>query len=71
MGRLNRIFLALFMLVSVGCGVKGRPLPPLNPAPIGRGEPTYKDSSKQKNVKKYRPIAEEEEEENSSESESP
>lgn len=28
----------------VGCGVKGKPQPPLNPAPIGRGEPTYQDS---------------------------
>lgn len=28
----------------MGCGVKGKPQPPLNPAPIGRGEPTYQDS---------------------------
>lgn len=24
-------------MTMIGCGVKGRPLPPLNPAPIGDG----------------------------------
>lgn len=42
-------FLLLVLAVNisfgiVGCGVKGKPQPPLNPAPIGRGEPTYQDS---------------------------
>lgn len=36
----------LFMLLSLGCGVKGRPLPPLNPAPLGHGEPLAKDPQK-------------------------
>lgn len=30
----------LFLLTS--CGVKGDPLPPLKPAELGRGRPTYK-----------------------------
>lgn len=42
---LNRLLILLLSTVSVSCGVKGRPLPPLNPAPIGRGEPTYKTTT--------------------------
>ena len=30
-----------------GCGVKGKPLPPLEPAEIGRGAPTYKRAAEQ------------------------
>lgn len=53
-------FLFLITLLIAGCGVKGVPLPPLVPAPIGRGEPTYseatqkssKDKKKEKNVNK-------------------
>jgi hypothetical protein len=33
-------FFAVFCLS--GCGVKGDPLPPLIPAELGRGRPTYK-----------------------------
>jgi hypothetical protein len=29
------------------CGVKGKPLPPLEPAEIGRGAPTYKRAAQQ------------------------
>ncbi|MDZ4083102.1 MAG: hypothetical protein U1E10_09210 [Bdellovibrionales bacterium] len=41
--------LSLGLLVSsgVGCGVKGKPLPPLEPAQIGRGAPTYKRTAEQ------------------------
>ncbi|KHD88590.1 MAG: hypothetical protein OM95_08810 [Bdellovibrio sp. ArHS] len=47
MEHLNKILLVCGMLmIFAGCGVKGRPLPPLNPAPLGRGEPTYKESAK-------------------------
>ncbi len=42
---LNKLVIFLFLVLSVSCGVKGRPLPPLNPAPIGRGEPTYKTTT--------------------------
>lgn len=45
MGRLINIVLLFVVCAGVlGCGVKGRPLPPLNPAPLGRGEPTFKES---------------------------
>ncbi|CAN5387697.1 hypothetical protein BH10BDE1_BH10BDE1_22700 [soil metagenome] len=30
-----------------GCGVKGKPLPPLEPAEIGRGAPTYRRAAEQ------------------------
>lgn len=29
------------MLLLEGCGVKGKPLPPLTPPVLGRGEPNY------------------------------
>lgn len=32
---------------AVACGVKGKPLPPLEPASIGRGAPTYKRAAEQ------------------------
>ena len=32
----------LYLLIQVGCGVKGDPLPPERPAELGRGKPTYK-----------------------------
>lgn len=34
-------------LLLGGCGVKGKPLPPLEPAEIGRGAPTYKRAAEQ------------------------
>lgn len=47
---LRREFLLLLCAVqvlAVGCGVKGKPLPPLEPAQIGRGAPTYKRTAEQ------------------------
>ncbi|WP_347358384.1 hypothetical protein [Bdellovibrio sp.] len=53
MEHLNKtILLAVLTLAISGCGVKGRPLPPLNPAPLGRGEPTFKDATPTTPVKK-------------------
>ncbi|AFX99754.1 lipoprotein [Bdellovibrio bacteriovorus] len=50
---LNKILLfAVLALAVSACGVKGRPLPPLNPAPLGRGEPTFKDANQAPNPKK-------------------
>ncbi len=40
----------VFVLVAIsaaGCGVKGKPLPPLQPAEIGRGVPTYKRTAEE------------------------
>lgn len=46
MEHLNKNYLlCVVVLALAGCGVKGRPLPPLQPPPLGTGEPTYKDST--------------------------
>jgi hypothetical protein len=41
--RLKGVFLILAsfsIFIHIGCGVKGKPLPPLNPPALGRGEPS-------------------------------
>ncbi|MGE0631339.1 MAG: hypothetical protein AB7O96_02955 [Pseudobdellovibrionaceae bacterium] len=44
-----RFSVFLFMLFGLcACGVKGKPLPPLTPTEIGRGEPTYQGATKTK-----------------------
>lgn len=45
--RLQTSFFALLVILISGCGVKGKPLPPLEPAEIGRGAPTYKRAAEQ------------------------
>lgn len=74
MEHLNKKILTLLISFSVGglsaCGVKGRPLPPLNPAPMGRGEPTYKETNQKKPVKKYT-SQKEDDEKTSAEAEEP
>lgn len=47
-------FLAVLFLIPLlgGCGVKGVPLPPLSPAPIGRGEPTFSKATENLQIKK-------------------
>jgi predicted small lipoprotein YifL len=51
---LNRFLFAMTLVIGLaGCGVKGAPLPPLNPAPLGRGEPTYSETTK-KDLQKRR-----------------
>ena len=37
----------ILTVTAVSCGVKGKPLPPLEPAEIGRGAPTYKRAAEQ------------------------
>ncbi|QDK36138.1 hypothetical protein [Bdellovibrio sp. NC01] len=65
---LNKVFLTVFLCAGIaGCGVKGSPLPPLNPAPLGRGEPTYSDAQKSSKDKKRPNRNQELEERNSSE----
>jgi hypothetical protein len=35
-------YLILFLtFLNLSCGVKGKPLPPLTPPALGRGEPNY------------------------------
>lgn len=41
--KIKIILLIAFFLTS--CGVKGRPQPPQKAPPIGRGEPTYSQST--------------------------
>ncbi|UOF00356.1 lipoprotein [Bdellovibrio reynosensis] len=61
MERLNNIFLAMVVVFGLSaCGVKGKPLPPLNPAPIGHGKPILKEAEQKKYQKKYRSLEDEE-----------
>lgn len=61
MERLNNIFLAMTVAFGLSaCGVKGKPLPPLNPAPIGQGKPVFKEAEQKKYQKKYRSLEDEE-----------
>jgi len=39
------VFATFFALAA--CGVRGRPQPPLTPAEIGRGQPTFKRSTEE------------------------
>lgn len=48
MDQLNRFLFFVLLLAVAGCGVKGRPLPPLTPPTLGRGEPTYSEATKKK-----------------------
>lgn len=52
MANLNNWLLIIVIVTSLGCGVKGRPLPPLNPAPIGSGEPVFKEPPNKKKQNK-------------------
>ena len=55
---LARLSLILVLTTLMGCGVKGRPLPPLNPAPIGFGEPRAQGPGAAKPNKKTPPLTE-------------
>lgn len=35
------ILVSAIVFLITACGVKGKPLPPLEPPPIGTGEPAY------------------------------
>lgn len=48
MDQLNKFLIVVLAVAFVGCGVKGRPLPPLTPPTLGRGEPTYSEATKKK-----------------------
>lgn len=54
------IFLSLFLVFgSAGCGVKGRPLPPDQEAPIGRGRPSFQGATEAKEGMPLKPEGEE------------
>ncbi|MFN7825000.1 MAG: hypothetical protein ACK5P6_06540 [Pseudobdellovibrionaceae bacterium] len=61
-----RLLICLIMTYSLGCGVKGKPLAPLQPTPIGRGEPSFQKAAEQIQLspkKKAKPPGDWEEEE--------
>lgn len=70
MERLSKSFLVIAILLQSACGVKGKPLPPLQPAHLGRGEPTFTEADKKATTSKkrlYRLYRDENETENSEE----
>lgn len=44
------LLLISILFVYTSCGVKGDPSPPLEPANIGRGKPSYKKVGKELNI---------------------
>jgi predicted small lipoprotein YifL len=42
------LFTILIVFDLAACGVKGKPLPPLEPPSIGIGEPTYLNKKEEK-----------------------
>ncbi len=42
----KKICVLVLFAFAAGCGVKGRPVPPQTPPPLGRGEPMYKETKK-------------------------
>lgn len=41
------LWLSMLSFVFVGCGVRGRPQPPLTPPEIGRGQPSFKRATEE------------------------
>ena len=48
----KKIFFYLFLVFFSACGVKGRPLPPLEPVPLGTGQPHYSKAVQDLQIKK-------------------
>ncbi|WP_413289523.1 hypothetical protein [Bdellovibrio sp. HCB337] len=48
------LFASLIIFAITACGVKGKPLPPLEPPPIGTGEPTYLNKKDEKKTNQKR-----------------
>jgi hypothetical protein len=43
-------------LALAGCGVKGKPQPPLEPPLIGRGEPVFSEATQDIQIQKKAPV---------------
>lgn len=41
------LFILMIVHVLSGCGVRGKPQPPLRPPEIGRGQPTFKRATEE------------------------
>lgn len=67
MAHLNKSLILITICFQVACGVKGKPLPPLQPAHLGRGEPTFTEAEKKSESEKKRAFQEEKENEDSEE----
>ena len=52
---MTKILVLLLSLLISACGVKGKPLPPIEPVPLGRGEPNYSSAAKEIQIKKKKP----------------
>lgn len=49
MERMTKTFFSIFIAIGMtSCGVKGKPLAPLEPPPIGNGEPLYLNKKDEK-----------------------
>jgi hypothetical protein len=43
-----RLICLIFLFFAISCGVKGKPLPPLEPPFIGNGKPTQSEANAKK-----------------------
>lgn len=46
----------IFALLALGCGVKGKPLPPEEPPVLGRGEPNFLKATEKIKLKPKPPV---------------
>lgn len=47
--------LGFFSALLIGCGIKGKPQPPLTPPVLGRGEPNFSKATEGLKIKKKPP----------------
>ncbi len=50
------IKILIFALLCTGCGVKGKPQPPLTPALMGRGQPSYSKATESVKIPKAKKV---------------
>lgn len=53
--------MGLLVLALSACGVKGEPLPPDKPTPVGRGRPTYRRATEGIQLQKHQSVDEDDE----------
>lgn len=52
---MKKFSISILLFILSACGVKGKPLPPLEPVPLGRGEPNYTSATQDIQLKKKKP----------------